>query len=211
MVALHSGISLESSLTAADQARLTLDQMEKINMEPDLLTKLENGNGNTQIWLNYKSMTMERLNDKLMRVNKRITDFFFQQGLKSKGIGNHWNKKSRSIDFIGNVISYISGIPSPGEWRLNLQNVVELRKAMTLLNRKGDLEGHQIDLNSHSIGKLHTVLTILVDKLNDTTNKINIMEEGLNSRLIFSTMEQGVTHLIETMESVVLTIENILE
>ena len=70
MVALHSGISLESSLTAADQARLTLDQMEKINMEPDLLTKLENGNGNTQIWLNYKSMTMERLNDKLMRVNK---------------------------------------------------------------------------------------------------------------------------------------------
>ena len=112
LVTVHSGISMESTIQAILQVTTTLEQMEKIELEPDLLGKLNNPVSNT--WDLLKKATIKRIKGKLEMIERKLTNIF-EGNTKNEEI-----KFRRSIDFIGNIISYISGVPSPGEWRLNV-------------------------------------------------------------------------------------------
>ena len=139
-------------------------------------------------------------------ITKRLDNIF------STNVKTYKESKSRrALDFIGNAISYISGIPSPGEWRLNTQNVANLKQAMHLLNEKGDLEGARIDISNHHIAKLHEAIIEIALELNKTISQTNKMQEGLEIRLLFEIASQGVLSLLDNMENVIDTIVSICE
>ena len=203
LVTIHSGISMESTIQAISQVTTTLEQMEKIELEPDLLGKLNNPVSNT--WDLLKKATIKRIKGKLEMIERKLTNIF-EGNTKNEEI-----KFRRSIDFIGNIISYISGVPSPGEWRLNVQNVGNLKKAMELLLKTGNAQEARIDITNHHIAMLHTALVEITAELNKTTNLIYNLQEGLESRLIFSIAEQGLLNSVDIMEEVLYGVDKIFE
>lgn len=200
-ISIHSGVNLSSTFNAIIQVKSILVKMNRLQSENDILTKLDDDN--LELWDKYKVATISRLSSKLERVSKRLENCFAKNPTLSKN--------RRAIEFLGNLISYVTGVPSPSEWRLNQININHLKQAMIDLNTKGDIEGRMITTNEHHIDKLHKSLDILCKQLNLTLGKVNSMENGIRSNLIFNTLKEGSLELLEGVEETVRSVEKIME
>ena len=116
----------------------------------------------------------------------------------------------RAIEFLGNVISYITGVPSPSEWRLNQENIRHLKNAMIKLTKLDNEIGKRISTNSHHLSVINQKLNSLTLSLNYTTNKINLMEQDMRANLIFEALETGTLSTLECLESFLSGIENVI-
>ena len=219
-VSIHSGITIDTTISAIESVSKLIEFMRKIEFENDLLQKIDSPLISYWEWKKNSSLT--RLSLRLGSVRTRLNSIFPQK-LHRKPINpldppttnnlisplsKQTNK--RAIEFLGNVISYITGVPSPSEWRLNQENIRHLKNAMIKLTKLDNEIGKRISTNSHHLSVINQKLNSLTLSLNYTTNKINLMEQDMRANLIFEALETGTLSTLECLESFLSGIENVI-
>ena len=101
-------------------------------------------------------------------------------------------------------------VPGPDDWKQNIANVENLRKAIDLVNERVELTGTRIDINQNAITKLHKDLDLLVGTLDHEMIEINYLKDGLKLRLLFASVEKDALKILELVESIFFKLELVM-
>ena len=102
---------------------------------------------------------------------------------KRESRGKRWRKKSRklnkrSLPFLGQIEAYITGQPSPSQWK-HLKGVVASIKGAL------DSRGHEIHDIEHVLEDDQALFNLTFKKLESMTNETGELEDSIASILVF--------------------------
>ena len=218
--AVHSGLVFRSTIGSLHKVEKVLDKMGLIEFESDLLQKKDSHV--SLAWEIYKNSAISKLKAKLFHVTQILNNIInttadvTNGSEKDKEIdmsdSNEIRPKlvKRSIEFLGNLISYVTGVPGPKEWRLNQANIGHLKKALLLVNRKERIQEQRITNVDHRLSTVSTKVESLLQTMSITLSEMSTIEHDFKATLIFGTLENGVMQLLEEMQYLVSGIDNIL-
>ena len=205
VVVIHSHISLNGVTEGLCEVKKSIKTLSDIQLESDVLSKLDSDL--SEFWLQFRNSAVNRLLGKTEQLEKRIQRIMGRE--MTRGCG-HVGKEKRAINFLGNLISYVTGVPGPDDWHKNVQNVDELKKAILLMSTQGDLRDHRIDIDEHEMGKIKNIIGSMVDKLVQLNTGNDLLLEGIRSRLKFWTHKNHILSTLDTIELFVHGLENVV-
>ena len=202
IVVVHSIIRFEGMSKGLEQVNEGIKMLKLSTTEGDLLSKIDSFLEVS--WDKYKSTVIDYLELKRNYVTDKMSELFGDTHKDNK------QREKRAINFLGNLISYVTGIPGPDEWGKNVQNIAELKKAIYLVEKIGKIRDEKIDMENHEIGKLQVTITAMLNGLSNLTRDNILLAEGLRSRLQFWTMENQIKNTQTAMELSLHKIGNII-
>ena len=221
--AVHSGLVFGSTLQSMVKVHKVIDKMGRIEFEADMLQKKESHV--TKAWEFYKNSAISKLKSKINLIEQRLSNTMnttlnpwdAKNNSKSETGNIDSNSNSirpnlakRSIEFLGNIISYVTGVPSPSEWRLNQANIGHLKKALQLVDRKQIIQEHRITNIDHKFSDVSKKVENLLLSLNLALTEVSVIEHDFKATLIFGALENGVSQLLHEIEYLLNCVDNIL-
>jgi len=107
------------------------------------------------------------------------------------------DKRKRSIEFVGDLISDLFGNPGPADWKKNTANVLALQKALKRLNDNSAIDHTDIDTNRHNIEQNNNEIRSLISTVSKTQAALATVSDELTS--LKSYFE--VSHLADAIEN----------
>ena len=120
------------------------------------------------------------------------------------------HKNKRSLTALGNLLSYITGVPGPDDWKLNIANIDNLKKTLESIDHKVDLSNQRIDLNQNAINKLHEDLTKVIGSIEQQLTETEYLKDGLKFRLLFASITTDALKVLELIESLYHKLEMVM-
>lgn len=223
-VTVHAGVLLDSTFVVITQAKLIIRRMSNIQFESDALQKANSATA--EVWESFKKISIGRLENKFLTIENRIENILKKEPVQPQyqQVYNHDNvvdqasntlhdilkREKRSIDFLGDALSYITGVPSPGEWRLNQENISHLKNALILLQREGERNNARLTKTNHHLGRLLKEMEITTKLLSTTIATVDVLEHDFRATLIYETMEKGLLQVLDSLESFLSGIDKML-
>ena len=231
-IIIHSKINISGCFSALERAKIVIEKLDQFSIEKDILTKVD-----AEIalaWEKHKISVISRLRTKAASVDvwaKSLHDLGANsnQGLEVTGtlrlkLDKHdgqakktndlndmtKNRIKRSINVLGNLLSYLTGVPGPDDWKLNTENIENLKKAIELVDQKVDLTDTRIDINQNEISKLNTHLASFISTLEHEVTENDYLKDGLRVRLLFASIEKDSLRILESVESMLYRLEMIM-
>jgi hypothetical protein len=218
-VTIHSGLSLETATISLHTTTNAIRLMNSIQFENDLLQKQESHLAAS--WDILKQFSTLRLSNRLHLASTRLLNLIPLNGnsdnkantfkLESNDLSNKiLGRDKRSIEILGDLISYVTGVPGPREWRLNQQNILHLKNAITKLINHGKNQESRITTSRHQMSVLNSHMIKITNQLNETLGRVNIMEQDFKATIVFRALEIGALNAIECIESFLTGVERIV-
>jgi prefoldin subunit 5 len=239
-IVVHSKIDTSGCHVALDKVKGVIQKLEKFTLETDLLSKVDMGMAsswenykvsvvarlrakvkNIDVWADslfgidresYTPPTIQtpltsktgRTETNVNRLNNDLTHDYNNDITITK------YKMKRSINALGNLLSYLTGVPGPDDWKQNVANVESLKKAIETVNQKVDLTDTRIDLNQNAITELHKDLTTIIKTIDLELTENEYLKDGLKVRLVFATVEKEALKVLEMIESMFYKLEMVM-
>ena len=216
--AVHSGLVFKSTIDSMQNVQQVLDKMRLIEFESDLLQKRDSYVSTA--WDFYKNSAISKLNSKFTQLTHRLNNVVNttiklvpKVNLDDATTDSNTirpNHIKRSIEFLGNIISYVTGVPSPSEWRLNQANIGHLKKALTMLDSNQNIQEKRITNVNHRLYDVSIKIESILLSMNKVLLETSTIEHDFKATLVFNTLENGVTQMLSELEYLLNCVDNIL-
>ena len=171
----------------------------RITLQP-LLTSIEYGRKMSYTFgqkanTSFGKILSSRVKRMMSKVDKKLASMYGDKVSES-------DREKRAIEFVGNLISRLFGVPGPEDWRQNTRNVLAMESAIKRQLTNSIVLHKDIDQNRHAINAQNENLRHIAKEVINNDNRLNNVDNALlelESYLELESMFESIDDILESL------------